>query len=403
MNWSMPLGRAFGTEIRAHWSWVLILSFIAVVLGTDLSVQASSPDGWNEVWAWGTATVTAVLVFVSVMVHELAHVAVARRNGMRSPAVVIQLIGGVFTLDLHPKSPGEEFRVSFAGSALSFLLMGILGAVTLLLSFGPMNIDTAPLALQALQFVAFVLALFNGFLGGVNLVPGYPLDGARIAHAVLWRRTGSEAAAAAGTVRIGRFVGLGLIVTGVFIVFFGDATAGLCLSLGGWMIAGASRALDRRAQLRGFVAGLLVSDAIDTDVATIPPQLTLDVFAAEYLGPRTGTAALVERGDEVIGLVGTAQIRRASKRTWNTTHTAQIMIPIASVPSVAPDSDLWGALEVLERSGLDAMLVAGGAADQRPALMTRRAAALKVREKAEERGRELLATRQTKKGPFGGR
>jgi CBS domain-containing protein len=144
-----------------------------------------------------------------------------------------------------------------------------------------------------------------------------------------------------------------------------------------------------------------VSDAEDSAPARIPPQLTLDVFAAEYLAERSGTAALVERGDELIGLLGTAQIRRVPRRSWNSTHTEQVMVPIGSVPSVAGDSDLWAALEVLERTGLDAMLVSGN--EDGPILMTRRAAGLKVRERLEEKQRELLAGGQLKKGRFRGR
>jgi Zn-dependent protease len=401
MNWSVPLGRIFDTEVRAHWSWIIILAFIAVVFSTDLSAQDSSPAGWNLAWAWGTSIVTAALVFVSVVVHELAHVAVASRNGMRSPAVVIQLIGGAFAMEINPKNPGEEFRVAIAGSALSFLLMLFFGGMTLLLAIGPVNIDSAPLALQAFQFVTFILALFNGFLGGVNLLPGYPLDGARVAHAIAWRKTGDEVGASATSVRLGRYVGLSLVGTGVFVVFYGDPTAGLCLGVGGWLIAGASKVLDRRAQLRSLVTGLHVADAEDPDVARIPPQLTLDVFAGEYLAERTGTAALVERGTELLGLIGTAQIRRVPRRAWPNTHTEQVMVPIGSVPSAAPDSDLWAALEVLERTGLDAMLVSGS--EDGPVLMTRRAAARMVRERVEGQRREMLAGGQLKKGRFRGR
>ena len=401
MNWSVPLGRIFDTEVRAHWSWIIILAFIAVVFSTDLSAQDSSPAGWNLAWAWGTSIVTAALVFVSVVVHELAHVAVASRNGMRSPAVVIQLIGGAFAMEINPKNPGEEFRVAIAGSALSFLLMLFFGGVTLLLAIGPVNIDSAPLALQAFQFVTFILALFNGFLGGVNLLPGYPLDGARVAHAIAWRKTGDEVGASATSVRLGRYMGLSLVGTGVFVAFYGDPTAGLCLGVGGWLIAGASKVLDRRAQLRSLVTGLHVADAEDPDVARIPPQLTLDVFAGEYLAERTGTAALVERGTELLGLIGTAQIRRVPRRAWPNTHTEQVMVPIGSVPSAAPDSDLWAALEVLERAGLDAMLVSGS--EDGPVLMTRRAAARIVRERVEAQRREVLAGGQLKKGRFRGR
>ena len=401
MNWSMPLGRVFDTEIRAHWSWILILAFISVVFSTDLSAQDTAPAGWNLGWAWGTAIATALLVFVSVVVHELAHVVVARRNGMRTPAVVIQLIGGAFAMEVRPKTPGQEFRVAIAGSALSIFLLLVFGGVTLLLAVGPINIDTAPLWLQAFQFVTFILALFNGFLGGINLVPGYPLDGARIAHAIAWRRTGDEAGASATAVRLGRYMGLALVATGVFVAVYGDITAGVCLGVGGWLIAGASKVLDRRAQLRTLVTGLRVADAEDPDVGRIPPQLTLDVFAAEYLAERTGTAALVERGDELLGLIGTAQIRRVPRRAWNNTHAEQIMAPIGSVPSATADTDLWAALEVLEASGLDAMLVSGS--QDGPILMTRRAAARMVRERVEAQQREQLAAGQIRKGRFRGR
>ncbi len=416
MNWSLPLGRVFGTEVRAHWSWVLILAFVAVVLGTDLSVEGSLPLGWNQTWAWSTALVGSAGIFASVVVHELGHIVVARRNGMPRPAIVIQLVGSSYSVDARPSGPGAEFRVAASGSALSFVLALLFGGVTLALSAGPVNIDSAPLALQALQFVAFVLALFNGLLGVINLVPGYPLDGAQIAHAILWRRTGDEAKAAEGTVQVSRYVGLGLIGIGVVLVFVADPSLGLCVSLAGWMIAGSSKALDRRSQLRDLVAGLVAGDAIDTDVAVVPPQLTLDVFAAEYLGERSGTAALVERGGEVLGIVGSNQIRRVSRRAWGNTHTQQAMVPIGSVPVVARDSDLWSALEILERAGLDALVVTGdptaaaaeptAAAESethRPVLITRRAAAVKVRERAQARQRELLSAAQTKKGRFRGR
>jgi CBS domain-containing protein len=148
------------------------------------------------------------------------------------------------------------------------------------------------------------------------------------------------------------------------------------------------------------VAGLLVRDAEDSDPGHVPPQLTLDVFASAYLGERVGAAALVERGSELLGLIGTAQIRRIPRRIWTQTRTEQAMVPIAAVPTVNGDSDLWSALEILERTGLDALLV--GAAGSGAALMTRRSAARVVHERAQERQRELMAQNQVKKGRFGG-
>jgi hypothetical protein len=130
----------------------------------------------------------------------------------------------------------------------------------------------------------------------------------------------------------------------------------------------------------------------------VPPQLTLDVFAAEYLGERIGTAALVERGAELIGLLGTAQIRRIPRRSWTNTRTEQAMVPIAQVPRIIAETGLWAALEMLERSGLDALLLASSGDD--PALVTRRSAARLIQAKAEEHQREMLSTGQKKRGRF---
>jgi Zn-dependent protease len=395
---NIPLGRIFGTEIQAHWTWVPILAFIAVVFSLDLTAGGGSD--WPPALAWAASIGTAALVFVSVTAHELAHVAVARRNGMEGPVVVIQLLGGTFVSGVSPKTPGQEFRIAAAGPALTLIVTAVLGTVAGILAAGPVDINRAPQGLQALQFVAAMLCVFNGFLAFVNLIPGYPLDGARIVHALAWRRSGQEAAATAAAVRVGRYVGLVFMAAGALTMVFWDVFGGLGLVVAGWLIVGSSRLLDRRTVLQSLVAGLLAGDATDSEQARVPPQLTLDVFAGEYLGERLGTAALVERGAELIGLVGTAQIRRIPRRSWPNTRTEQAMVPIANVPRISGDTGLWTALEMLERSGLDALLLAQAGVDQ--ALVTRRSAARLIHARAEEHQREMLVTGRGKRGRFGG-
>ena len=393
----LTLGRVFGTEVRAHWTWILILALISVFYGTDLSNGTAAV--WPSGLAWGASIATAALVFVSVAAHELAHVYVARRNGQLIPVVVVQLLGGAYVMEVKPRTPGEEIRISLAGSVLSLALSLGFGFVAILLLASPLDIDRAPVGLQAIQFVASMLAVFNLMLCVINLVPGYPMDGSRILHGLVWGRTGKEDAAAAASIRVGRATGMALVLFGVITLALYDTVAGLALVVAGWLMTGSSRMLDRRRSLQTLLAGLHVSDAEDTEAPRIPPQLTLDVFAGEYLAERLGAAALVERGTELLGLIGTAQIRRIPRRSWTLTHTADAMVPIGAVPSVSGETDLWSALEVLERSGLDALLVAAGAPG---ALVTRRSAAKLVHEKAEERARELLARGPSRKGRFGG-
>jgi CBS domain-containing protein len=232
-----------------------------------------------------------------------------------------------------------------------------------------------------------MVAGFNAFLCVLNLVPGYPLDGARVLHALVWMRTRNEGVAMAVSVRVARYVGVALMGAGAVTLAISDPLAGLCLVVAGWLVVSSSRLLDRRSVVQDLVAGLFVKDAEDEDPASVPPQLTLDVFASEYLADRLGAAALVKHGSELLGLIGTAQIRRIPKAKWMETRTEQAMALISSIPIVSPDLDLWSALEVLERTGLDALLVS--VAGDGTTLFSRRSAAKLVHDRAEVRNKQM--------------
>ena len=384
MNSGIPLGRAFGIEIRAHWTWIFLLALITVVFGEGLSAQTDA--GFDTAWGWGTAIVTAILVFASVSVHELAHVALARRNGIGGNVVVIQLLGGTYLMEVRPLGWREELRVALAGPLVSVALVAVFGVMAGALELGWGGSKNVPQGIAAASFVAEVLALFNFLLAVTNMIPGYPMDGARVVHAVAWARSGRDDVATAVASRVGRIVGFGVMAAGGAIVVFVDLWPGLALIVAGWLLVGSSRILDRRLMLQNLIGGARVADAADSDFARVPPQLTLDVFAGEYLADRLGGAALVERGEELLGLIGTAQIRRIPRRNWPSMRTEQAMVPLASVPRADGDDALWPTLETLERSGLDALLI--GTAQQVTAMLTRRSAGRLIRELAERRARE---------------
>jgi Zn-dependent protease len=399
MNAGVPLVRLFGFEIRAHWTWVFLLAMVTVVFGAGLSGETNA--GFDPVWGWGTAIVTAALVFASVTVHELAHAGIARRNGIGGDVVVVQMLGGTYLMEVRARTPGQEFRTALAGPVLSLVMLSIFGGVAVLLELAWGASGNVPQGIAAAAFVTEVLALFNLFLAAINLIPGYPMDGARVVHAISWARSGREDKATATANRVGRLVGGCFILVGAALVPLIDLWPGLALMVAGWLLIGSSRVLDRRAMLQSLIAGAHVSDALDSAPARIPPQLTLDVFAGEYLGDRVGAAALVQRGQELLGMIGTAQIRRIPRRNWPLMRTEQAMVPIGSVPRTSGDAELWTALETLERSGLDALLI--GTGEEVSALLTRRSAAHLMRERAEAHAKQSAAAAVPPRGFFGRR
>ncbi len=384
MNTGFPLGRLFGTEIRAHWTWIFLLALVTVVFGEGLSAQTD--QGFNAAWGWGTAIVSAVLVFGSVCAHELAHVWVARRNGVGANVVVVQMLGGTYVMETRPLTWGQELKIAVAGPIVSIVLMTVFAVLAVAIQLGWGAAKDVPQSIAAASFALQVLALFNFFLTVTNIIPGYPMDGARIVHAVAWARSGREDVATKTASRVGRLCGLAIMALGVSVVVLVDLLPGAALVLAGWLLVGSSRILDRRLMLQNLIAGARVSDAADSDFARLPPQLTLDVFAGEYLGEKLGAAALVERGEELLGLIGTMQIRKIARRKWSAMRTEQAMVPLASVPRTTGDAELWQALETLERSGLDALLI--GTGEHVSELLTRRSAGRLIHERAEQKARD---------------
>lgn len=380
MNGGIALGRMFGTEIRVHWSWIPVLAILSVFFGIGLDSQAGPQ--WPVGLAWTTAIATAVLIFVSVVVHELAHVAVARRSDIGGSVVVVQLLGGTYVMELRAVTPGQQFRAAAAGPLASTGLVLLFLFVAVIATVGYGTADSGPTWLQAVDFAAFTVGLFNLFLLVVNLIPGYPMDGGQLVHALAWRRSGDRRKANGTVSRVGRFAGFIMLVLGAGLGVGVDLLPGVGLIVAGWVLLSSSRILERRGFLQGLTSGLRVADAVDSESARVPPQLTLDVFAPEYMGARLGGAALVESDGQLVGLIGSAQIRRVPKRNWPTTRTDHVMVPIANVPRANFDADLWPVLEVLERSGQDAVLIESGRPDVE--LMSRRSAAQLIHGRAQE-------------------
>jgi Zn-dependent protease/CBS domain-containing protein len=379
------LGRVFGTEVRAHWSWVFVLALITVLFGAGLGSDSAS--GWSGPLAWATGGIIAALIFLSVVIHELAHVRVARRMGLGRDLVVVQMLGGSYVLDVRARTPGEEARLAGSGPILSVGLAVLWLVAGLALSLGPVASSNAD-AWQAAAFGAVTLCLFNAFLAVVSLIPAYPMDGGRLVHALVWRWTKDPRAAGAVVGRVGRGLGAFLLSFGLLVAILQDALAGLTVVVGGWLLMGAGRTIERRDMLENLVSGLTARDATEPDLVILPPQLSLDVIASEFLGPRLGSASLVGRPDELLGLIGSRQVGRIPRRQWEARRVESAMVPIGEVPSVDADMPLWPALELLEQAGLDGLMVRRdeGASKSEPlALMTRRAASLIVRQRVEER------------------
>jgi Zn-dependent protease/predicted transcriptional regulator len=371
---ALPVARLFGLEIRIHVSWALILAVIAVTVATQLDELAPT-SGDAARWLVGFAA--ALLFLLTAVAHELGHAIVARRAGMPTGPLVVYFYGSAASPSRVAERPRDEILAAVAGPFVSLAL----GAVLVGLAGVASGLGGTPATMIA--EVALVVGLMNLILGGVNLLPAFPLDGGLVARGLAWWRTGDPDRGLRIAAKVGRRVGVMLALAGFLVVLMVNSIDGLMLALCGWFLHSSGRAVERNAEVDAILEGIHVSDVMERDVSGVPPGLTLDTFGEQLLDG-SASSLPVMRGDQLVGMLGTEQVRRVRRDRWPDTHAEDLMITGDALPAVAPSSSLRTATESLRRSGLDGIpvLEAGVLAG----ILTRRVVADAIRARMQRPG-----------------
>jgi Zn-dependent protease/predicted transcriptional regulator len=375
---ALPVARLFGFEIRVHVSWAIILAIITVSVVTQAGVLA--PDASSEL-GWLIGAIIAAGFLLSALAHELGHALAARRAGLPGGPVVVYVFGGAAGPDLETERPRDEATIALAGPlvslAIGLLCTGVF-AVTYVLG------EAAAAAATTIGRVAIVIGALNLLLGLINLLPAYPLDGGRVVRAIVWHRTGDSSQGLRAAATTGRWLGRLAAVVGFAVVLAVDAIDGLFIAAFGWFLITVAKAAERSATVDDLLDGTVVDDVMDRDTTGVPAGLTLDTFADQLLGAEAAGAVPVVQDHEFIGMLGARQVSRIRRAKWSTTRASDVAVSGESMPSVTPTTSLRHVLDLLQQHAVDALpvLVDGVFAG----IVTKRAVAVLVRERARERG-----------------
>src|ERR671937_652802 len=250
---SIQLARIFGIRIGASPSWFFVLFIMIYGLSgyfDDVLVDESNGT------AYLVAVVAALLFFVSLVLHELGHATVARRNGIGIAGIDLWFFGGIAKMTRDTRSPGEEFRVAAAGPALALLVW---------------------------------LALINAFLFVFNMVPAFPLDGGRITRAIAWKVTGDRNRGTRFSARLGQIFSYLLIGGGIYLLIRGDPYTGLWFIVLGWFLGQTATGAVASSRFSERLEGVTVADVMDTQPVWVPGDTTVlqaqDEFFLRYRWP----------------------------------------------------------------------------------------------------------------------
>jgi Zn-dependent protease/CBS domain-containing protein len=348
---SMRLFRLFGIQFTANWSWLLLLALLVYVAYTTF--RGLRLVGWSPVGLWSLAVVAALLSVVSLYGHELAHALVARAFGIPVRTISLFLLGGMAHITRESPSPRAEFLIAIAGPIAS---LGV-GLIAALVTWSLWDV-APPVAALGLW-----LATMNVPLAIFNLVPAYPLDGGRVLRSLLWfaaedLRWGSTVAA-----RVGQVAAVGLLFSGVWILFDGSggALSGLWLIMIAWFMYAGAASSQYATAFQESLRRLTVASVMDRDFGRVQAGVSVQAFADEHLLEKAKPTGLrgyaVYRDEYLIGLLSLQQLGRIPVRSWAQTSIERAMLPIETAPAMEPSAPALGALHLILEEGVEQIAV----------------------------------------------
>ncbi len=341
---SIPLGRIMGISIGVDYSWFLIFTLLTWSLAS--SYYPAEFKDWPPPLYWFMGAATAILLFASVLLHELGHSVVALRFKVPVRSITLFIFGGVAQIGAEPPSAMAEFLIAIAGPIVSLALAVLFSVVRPTVA-----------AIQPVWGLAKYLAYINFAVVLFNLIPGYPLDGGRVFRAIIWAMTKNMRRATLIAANVGRFVAFLFIFVGVWQMFRGNFGGGLWIAFIGWFLDNAASAQVQRVMFQGLLAGHRVSQAMSTHCATVPTDLTLQQLVDEHILGSGRRCFLVNRDGNIVGLMTLHRIKEVPRPEWATTSVAQVMLPVEQSKCIDPDSELWVALQEMDRGGVNQLPV----------------------------------------------
>lgn len=334
------IGSIFGIPLYIDSSWFLILLLVTLANSQDYLK-------WGQILSWSAGFALSLLLFGSVLLHELGHSLVAKSQGIQVNSITLFLFGGIASIDRESKTPGQAFQVAIAGPLVSLALFFVLSLMAQIL---PESSLTGALA-NRLAGINLVLALFN-------MIPGLPLDGGQVLKAAIWKFTGSRFAGVRWAARTGQAIGWIAISLGLTIFLLENQFGGLWIAFIGWFAVRNATSYNRMTDLQEILLKVTAEKTMTREFRVIDADLTLREFADEYLiTPDTVPVYFAASNGRYRGLVSIDALRVIERSQWNIQTLNDVVKPLEQLVTILEKTPLFEVINNLEIQKLSRITV----------------------------------------------
>ncbi len=344
---SVTLFKMFGFAVRADASWLIIAVFIAWSLAVGVFPHYYPGLSGAEYWLMGISG--AILLFLSIIVHELAHSLVARKNGLPMKGITLFIFGGVAEMDQEPPTAKAEFQMAIAGPLTSVLIGAVfLGIAMVMHGIWPV----------VAVGVCFYLGWINWLLAGFNMIPAFPLDGGRVLRSALWYWKGNIWQATRIASTIGSGFGILLMAFGVYQLLIGDFIGAVWYFLIGMFLRGAAQGSYQQLLVQRMLQGEPIRRFMNTTPVTVSPAISLEDLVENYIYRyHYKMFPVVNDSQELLGCITTKEVREVPRSEWAQRSVQAAMRPYCADDTVAPDTDSVKALAMMRKSQNSRLMV----------------------------------------------
>ena len=348
------LGKWFGIKVRIDVSWFIVFALVTWTFAMwELPVKL---PGMERLTYLVLGVVGALLLFLSVLLHELAHSVVARSRGIAVQGITLFIFGGVAEMSMEARTPGDEFALTVAGP---------LASLTLAALFGLLSRAGWAFGFEAAGALAGTLAFLNLVLAVFNMIPAVPLDGGRILRASIWKISGDLSLATRWATFIGRAFGWSLIGFGLALIFAsfqslslqGARLSGIWMILLGWFLTSAASAAARSERFRSRLEGVPVARVLRGQRITVPEAMSVQELVRSLLLLGDSGGFPVERRGRIVGAITPADVAGVRPEHRREIPLLEVMVPIEEVAGVDENAPLAEVMNGLRAQGSDRVFV----------------------------------------------
>lgn len=345
MQTSLKIGKILGIPIKIHFSFLFILAIFAWALSLDTISIFSFTIGFGGLPISTTAQiilsiVTAILIFICVLLHELGHSYITQKYGIKVDSITLFVFGGISQSEEIPHEPKKEMKIAITGPAISLLLGGFFYLVYFLLK--PYS---TTILMESVLVIFGSLSFYNFILAGFNLIPAFPIDGGRVLRAAFALKMNYQKATRRAVI-IGKGFAVAMAIFGFFYNFW-------LILIAIFVYFGASQE-ERSMKISMALEGKQVRDIMKQSFESVTTQTSINELYTTF--EKNGDFSFpVYQNNELVGVVTLDDIKGLAKEKWDNATVKDIMHN--QIPTVSPDENAFSVFKELIRKNLDRFMV----------------------------------------------